>query len=395
MITIVIGGDVCPTGRIQNAFIEGSADAIFHDLLDDVTHADLSIVNLECPLVSHKTPIAKSGPVLGADVRCIQGFAAADWNILNLANNHSFDHGASGLRETIHTIEAAGLAYIGAGSNIEEAQKPCIQEMNGERIVIYSMAEREFSIADETSPGSNPFDLINCIGAIRQYKQDGIFIALIHGGKEFYSYPSPEMVRKCRFMIDMGADAVICCHTHCPLPWEIYAGRPIIYGLGNFIFEPLREAPASWYEGYLARLTVGGGRVCMEAIPYVQSFGQAGVRKMNDVEQKRFTNEMNRKNIEVQDVKFLAQQWRDYCHKQKSFYLEALFGCNRLMRKVHSMLQARLYSKRQVLRALNLVQCETHQEVLNTIFKYEKETSSSEFQKIILKGKKFGKFDET
>ena len=128
MIRIVIGGDIYPMGRIQNAFVEGNADAIFHDLLEEIAGADLSVVNLECPLVSKETPIAKPGGVLGASINSINGFVASKWNVLNLANNHSFDHGANGLQETIHTIQRAGLAHIGAGSNIEEAQRPFIKE---------------------------------------------------------------------------------------------------------------------------------------------------------------------------------------------------------------------------------------------------------------------------
>jgi len=50
-------------GRIQNAFVEGNADAIFHDLLEEISGADLSVVNLECPLISNETPIAKPGGV--------------------------------------------------------------------------------------------------------------------------------------------------------------------------------------------------------------------------------------------------------------------------------------------------------------------------------------------
>ena len=61
------------------------------------------------------------------------------------------------------------------------------------------MAEREFSIADDKTPGANPLDLINFVNAIRQHKQQGIFIVLIHGGKEYYPYPSPEMVRTMPF----------------------------------------------------------------------------------------------------------------------------------------------------------------------------------------------------
>ena len=371
MIRILIGGDVCPMGRIQNAFIEGNVDEIFNDLLGEIATADLSIVNLECPLISRQTPIPKAGSILGASIRCIQGFVAAKWNILNLANNHSYDHGASGLRETINTIKEAGLCVVGAGANIKGAQTPLVKEINGERIVIYSMAEREYSIADEKTPGANPLDLISFVNAIQLYKQQGIFIVLIHGGKEHYPYPSPEMVRRCRFMVDMGADAVICCHAHCPLPWEIYADRPIVYGLGNLVFEAGETMQDGWYEGYLAKLTIEEKQVCLETVPYFQSRTSLGAQKMNESARKRFLDEMQRKNGQIKDSSFLADQWAKHCRQKKDQYLAELFGYNRLMRKARSLFLRR-HSKNEVLTALHLAQCETHLEVLNSLFRDER-----------------------
>lgn len=375
MTTIIIGGDICPIGNIQKAFVEGNANEIFHDLLDDINTANLSIVNLESPLVSKETPIFKPGGVLNASVKAIKGFAAAKWNVLNLANNHSFDQGAKGLQETINTIRDAGLAYVGAGSNIEEAKRPFIKELPCKKIVIYSMAEREFSIADEKTPGSNPLDLINFIHAIRQHKRQGIFIVLIHGGKEFYPYPSPEMVRRSRFMVDMGADAVICCHTHCPLPWEIYAGCPIVYGLGNLVFEPLHEMLPSWHEGYLARLTIEGSQVHFEAVPYFQSKATSGAQKMDDSAKKYFLDEMEKKNRQIKDTEFLAEQWAKYCQQVKIGYLSSLFGYKKPMCKLQRLLLPLLHSKEEVQRALLLTQCETHREILNTLFKDERQAT--------------------
>jgi len=378
MIRILIGGDICPMGSIQNAFIEGNADEIFHDLLEEINNADISVVNLECPLISHETPIANKDAVLGANIRCIQGFTAAKWNVLNLANNNSFDHGTRGLEETIRTVREAGLSFLGAGENIKEAQTPFVKEINGERIVIYSMAEREFSIADENTPGSNPLDLINFVNAIHRHKQQGIFIVLIHGGKEFYPYPSPEMVRRCRFMVDMGADAVICSHTHCPLPWEIYAGRPIVYGLGNLVFEPLKKQSTTWHEGYLAKLTVDNGDVGFEAIPYFQSKALPGTQKMDEIERKRFLTEMQRKCTDLKDSALLQDQWMKYCRQKKEIYLTSLFGYNHLMRKIGNLLLKILHPKKEMLQALLLVQCETHREILNTIFKDERHGERSQ-----------------
>lgn len=372
MTTIVVGGDVYPVGNIQRAFIEGNAGEIFHDILEDIDEADLAIANLESPLVSRQTPIFKPGGVLSASIKAIQGFTAAKWRVLNLANNHSFDQGAEGLLETIGTIEKAGLDHVGAGANIKEALKPLIKEINGERIIICSMAEREFSVADEKTPGANPLDLINFVNVLRQYKQDGIFIVLVHGGKEFYPYPSPEMVRRCRFMVDIGADAVVCCHTHCPLPWEIYADRPIIYGLGNLIFEPLNETIDSWHEGYLAKMTIENGHIHFEAVPYFQSKFGTGAKKMDKDAKKKFFAEMGKKNSKVKDVEFLSEQWGKYCQQQKNQYLSFLFGYRKTLRKFHQFILPLLHSREEVQRALLLTQCETHQEILNTIFKDER-----------------------
>lgn len=373
MIRILIGGDICPMGNIQNAFIEGKAHQIFNDLLTDIANADLSIANLECPLITRETPILKAGTILGASSKCIKGFVAARWTVLNLANNHIFDHGKSGLRDTFQVIKQAGLSLLGAGLDIKEAKIPYVNEIKGRRIVIYSMAEHEYSIADEKTAGANPLDIINFVNAIHQYKQEGIFIVLVHGGKENYQYPSPEMVRRCRFMVDMGADAVICCHTHCPLPWEIYAERPIVYGLGNLIFESMGPVQDAWYEGYLAELNIEDQKVRLQIIPFFQSCVHPGAKKMDEKARKHFFNEMKRKNIEVKDNEFLEEQWTKLCRQQKEQYLTELFGYNRLMRKARSLFLRTLHSKKEVLNALLLARCETHKEILNTIFKVEKE----------------------
>jgi hypothetical protein len=379
MIRILIGGDVCPMGRIESEFVKGNADAIFHDLLEEIAGVDLSVVNLECPLITQETPIVKAGPILGVSTECVRGFTAAKWDVLNVANNHSYDHGARGLHETISVGKNAGLGIVGAGATIEEARLPYVTQIKGRRIVVYSMAEREFSVAGNDHAGANPLDLIGFVDAVQRHKQGGIFIVLIHGGKEFYPFPSPEMVRRCRFMIDQGADAVICSHTHCPLPWEIHSGRPIVYGLGNLIFEPFRKMPDPWHEGYMARLTVEEGRIRIEPIPYVQSREQAGACKMDHPTGAAFLDEMLKRGAQINNPGFIEEQWALYCRQARDPYLSMLFGYNKIMRKMRKLLLKTLHGKEGLLRALNLVQCETHREVLDNILKDEKgETRSSD-----------------
>jgi poly-gamma-glutamate capsule biosynthesis protein CapA/YwtB (metallophosphatase superfamily) len=367
MPTILIGGDIYPAGRIRPAFLEGNASTILHDLCEDVADADLAIVNLECPLIREKTPIAKAGPVLGAPSGCVQGFAAMQWDVLNLANNHSFDHGSRGLADTIRTIRDAQLEYVGAGENSESARTPLVKDIEGQRVVVYAMADNEFSAAAKNTAGANPLELVECVHAIRQYKRDGFFIVLIHGGNEYYPYPSPEMVKRCRFIIEMGADAVVCCHAHCPLPWEIYAGRPIVYGMGNLVFESSHDEPDGWYEGYLSKLTLQHSKILFEPIPYLQS-RTPGARRMDADHRERFLADMSQRNRRLEDPEFLEKRWTEHCRGKRDTYLALLFGLSRLRRRLREPLLRVWPGEAAVRQALLLVQCEAHREVLTTIF---------------------------
>jgi poly-gamma-glutamate synthesis protein (capsule biosynthesis protein) len=354
-------------GNVQNAFEEGRVNEIFHDLLAEIEGADLSIVNLECPLITSRAPIRKTGPVLGASVRCVRGLADARWTGVAIANNHIGDHGAMGVLETVNAATSAGLAVVGGGRNIEVARRPWVSNVSGERVVIYAMAEREYSIADEREGGANPLDMLEFCRAVSAYKQGGVFIVLLHGGVEHYPYPSPEMMRRCRFMVDMGADAVVCTHAHCPLPWEIYQDRPIAYGTGNLIFESDRRGQADWNVGYLARLDFCDGRVHMEPIPYHQSRDGIGARRMEEPERMRFMEVLERRNSEVADDRIVSERWKDYCRKARDDYLSGLFGYNRVMRKAKRWLLPLMHRNAEILRSLHLVKCESHREVLETI----------------------------
>jgi poly-gamma-glutamate capsule biosynthesis protein CapA/YwtB (metallophosphatase superfamily) len=379
MIRIIIGGDICPMGRVEKLFIEGTANELFNDLLGEIKNADLSIANLECPLIAEKTPIKKAGPALGASAKCVKGLKTSGLKAINLANNHSFDHGAKGLATTMNALDKEGIPHFGAGKNIEEARKPFKIDIDGHEIVFYSMAEQEFSVASNDSPGSNPFDMINFVYAIKDHKNNNLFIVLLHGGVEHYSYPTPETMRRCRFMIDMGADAVICGHSHCPQPWEIYKGKPIVYGLGNLIFEPFKQLAATWYEGYLAELIIDRKNIQFRPIPYFQSLENAGARKMQGVHYNSFMDKMRKRSALIVQPALLEKEWENYCSQREGEYLTDLYGYSRTMRKFASFLLPVLHPLSSILNSLLLVRNEGHREILDTILRIScKRHASSE-----------------
>ena len=117
---------------------------------------------------------------------------------------------------TINCLTENKIGYGGVGRNLQEASKPYFFERKGIKVGIYCCAEHEFSIATESTYGANPFDPLESLDHIIDMKKKcDVIIVLYHGGKEYYRYPSPDLQRICRKMVDKGADLVVCQHSHC------------------------------------------------------------------------------------------------------------------------------------------------------------------------------------
>jgi poly-gamma-glutamate synthesis protein (capsule biosynthesis protein) len=372
VVDILVGGDVCPIGRSTPYFGQGDAQAIFNDLLPEFKTADLTIVNLECPLIERVSPISKGGgPVLGADSGCIAGLKNAHVHVAGLANNHILDHGPEGVMNTIRVCREAGIEVVGAGANLESAGQVLSRTVNEVRIGFLAVAEHEFSIATETSPGANPLDLISFVSTVRQHRdQLDYLLVLLHGGKEHYRYPSPELQRICRFMLEEGADAVICQHSHCPGCYEVYREGFIVYGQGNLIFDDVSNPRPDWCKGYLVRLTIDPDTATqMHITPYLQSDAQAGARKMGQCEATAFEQQLEKESSLIRDTAFVQARWREYCRGQRYTYFNILRGHSRPMRGLNKLLHFSdmLYSEKELEVLRNVIRCETHREVLDTI----------------------------
>jgi len=255
-VQIIIGGDICPIGRNLPLFIAGEASGCFRDLLCAFKAADLSVANLECPLIEQPTPIRKTGPVMGVESACIEGLLASGIQVVGLANNHILDHGAAGLENTLRVCARAGIRTFGAGRNLAEAREILVVTAGSVRVGLLGLAEEEWSIATENSPGANPLDLIDCVRNITRRRESFDFlIVLLHGGSEGYQFPSPRLREVCRFLIEQGAGMVVCQHSHAAGCYESYSGGHIIYGQGNLIFDSA-ERNRVWEEGFLIQLSI-------------------------------------------------------------------------------------------------------------------------------------------
>ncbi len=368
-VKILIGGDLCPTGRVDTEIIKGRGADVFYDFKQVTDNQALSIINLECPLTIHDTPIPKTGPYLRAHPDCACELKRAGIDVVTLANNHTLDMGEQGLFDTLDCCKRAGLKTVGAGGNIEEATKALITTVNGINIAILNVAENEWSIAGPDRAGASPVDLIDNYYSIYETKQKADFILVIlHGGNEYYPLPSPRMKKTCRYFVDIGAHAVVCHHTHVPSGLEIYNDAPIVYSTGNLLFDWPGERPDDWYKGYMAELSIMRGKVnslCL--LPYVQCNPELAIKPM-----ARDTTDIFVENIEelsgiISDVERLEEKWKRFCDSRKLGYLNMLLCRNRIERKLLHLFHVWPFwraGKDQIRLLCSLVRCEAHQDVL-------------------------------
>jgi poly-gamma-glutamate synthesis protein (capsule biosynthesis protein) len=373
-VSVIIGGDVYPGGKHMTFFEQGAAVQIFGPLLSEFLEADFTIVNLESPLYDGNSPILKDGPVLKASTKSINGMKSAGICAVNLANNHVFDHGEAGLRSTMATCARAGIVTIGAGPNLEDARRIQVISAKGVRIGFLGLAEHEFSIAGHDSWGANPLDLIDYVRNVKKNCAEyDYLIVLLHGGCEHYPFPSPRLMDTCRFLVEEGATAVVCQHSHCAGCYEEYLGGLIVYGQGNLLFEDPNEGEA-WHEGFLVKLEISkDGSSGFGMVPYQQSKGGMGIKSFSSEEERDFVSKIQVRSENILRPGFVREVWNDYRLKRRHYYLSKILGHGCLTRRLNrtGAVTRTLYSRDSLLAVRNALTCESHREVLESIFDLE------------------------
>lgn len=259
-VRLVFVGDVMlddGPGRVVDAGRDPLAP--FAALLAD---ADYRIANLECPLATTGTAIPTKIYTFRADPRATRVLKGR-FDAVSVANNHSGDYGRAAFLETLSVLDGAGIRHFGGGRNLVEAHAPLWIERKGLRIAVLGYDEflpRAFE-AGADFPGiawSEDSHVISDIRAARAAGAD-IVIPFMHWGWEYEPGPNPRQRQLARAMIDAGADAVVGGHPHVTQGAEVYRGKPVIYSLGNFVFDGF-EAPEAKL-GWLLRLEIDQGGV--------------------------------------------------------------------------------------------------------------------------------------
>lgn len=367
---IIIAGDFAPKARLAKQVETRNFQEIFPDnLVDTIKSSDYSLVNFESPIIEKDfKPIKKCGPNLGCTPVAVDAIKYAGFTAVAMANNHILDYGADGLYKSIECCKNVGLDVVGVGKNLQEAEQTLYIEKKGKKLAIVNCCEHEFSIATETSAGANPLNPIRQYYAIQEAKEKADYVlVIVHGGNEHYQLPSPRMQETYRFFVDAGADAIVNHHQHCYSGYEIYNGKPIFYGLGNFCFDWEGTPSKKWTEGYLVELGFDVD-ITFKIYPYCQYGDQASVVLIHE---NHFDNNIKFLNKIIKDGSSLNKCIEEF-YENSTYNLESIFlpFRNRLLNYIWRKIYPKIISDKTRILVLAHLQCESH--VSRVLYKLNK-----------------------
>lgn len=370
---ILIAGDLAPQERVSELLCDGTYCDVLADLIPYTSKVDYSILNLEIPIKANAQAqhILKVGPVLCSPPNVTDMVKESGFDCVTLANNHFYDFGDEGVEETLAACKKSGLDTVGGGKNFQEASKILYKYINGQTLAIINCCEHEFSIATDTSGGSNPLNPIQQYYAIKEACEKANYVlVIVHGGHEMYQLPSPRMQETYRFFIDSGADAVINHHQHCYSGYEVYKGKPIFYGLGNLCIDSKKRQGTDWDNGYFVVINISSS-VIFDVIPYVQCNPNPIVRILGGYDANRFEERIRFLNSIIGNNSELSKEFEKFCkcrEKEILFRLSSYKYYRKLIRKlIHFGIINLKINKKKGLNILNLMNCESHRDVASFV----------------------------
>ncbi len=310
MARIVVASDWAPI-RAFEPVVSADPSAVYGDLLPALRAADLRIVNCECALTRADRPVWKSGAVFKGLPGHAAGLAAVPFEVACLANNHVFDYGPAGFKETLRVLERNGIRAVGAGLTFEEASAPLRVSAGGERIAVLNFSEGEDLTASTGGAGVCGWEVDRLADEARRAKERGEFvIAVGHAGLEYIPFPPPYVVAAFRSLSDAGADVVVGHHPHVPQGLETRRGRLIAYSLGNFAFF---QPPELHYRrvGFSLALEVEAGRLrSYGVLPY--RITERGLRTLGAEEERDFASALRRVSAPFGRPGGVEEAWQAY-----------------------------------------------------------------------------------
>ena len=190
----------------------------FKNVVDLFKNDDITIVNLEGTFTDYNVKVEKK-----FNFKATKDYAKVltygDVDVVSIANNHTYDYGNIGYKDTINALNEINMPYYGYDNYL-------IKEVNGIKIGFFGFLDIY---------GEKFYEVKKAINYLKENNCD-LIIASMHWGIEYDYEQSKEQVKMGHYLIDNGVDLVIGHHPHIVQGIEKYHNKYIVYSLGNFSF---------------------------------------------------------------------------------------------------------------------------------------------------------------
>jgi len=243
-IKVILVGDIMLDRGVTRVIEDKEEDFRFPFLkvADYFNQADIVFGNLE-GVISDKGHRVGSIYSFRVNPEAIKGLEYANFNVLSLANNHALDYTKTALEDCLTRIKEAGIEYVGAGFNEQEAYSAVIKEVDGTKIgfLAYTDLGPEVWRAVQGNSGiawisKNYFERIEQDIEKAKLEAD-ILIVSLHSGQEYTQELTSFQTEFSKMAIEAGADIIAGHHPHVVQRHEQYENGWIFYSMGNFIFD--------------------------------------------------------------------------------------------------------------------------------------------------------------
>ncbi|MCD7725782.1 MAG: CapA family protein [Clostridiales bacterium] len=248
-VTITFAGDILfdENYAVMSTMVQNGGDisnGIASDLIQEMKSADIMMINNEFPYSDRGTPVEGKQFTFRADPASVSYLDDLGVDLVALANNHAYDYGEEAFADTLATLEEAGITYVGAGNNLEEARRPVYYIIDNMKIAFIAATQIEKSDnpdtrgATESSAGVfRCWNGDNLIETVKEAKENSDFVIVyLHWGTENETEIDWAQEKQAPEVAEAGADLIIGDHPHCLQKIDVVEGVPVIYSLGNFWF---------------------------------------------------------------------------------------------------------------------------------------------------------------
>jgi len=201
--------------------------------------ADIAVGNLETPFTVRGSPADKRF-IFRAHPEHIPALHTVGFDVLSLANNHILDFAPESMDNTMAALEEMGIATVGAGHGEAAAHRPAVLEVKGIKVAFLAFAAPRWRNSPEVPTASDvawaePEPVRRTVAQARE--EADLVIVLLHMGTEYEAQANQQQRAVAHAAVEGGAALVIGHHPHVLQDVEVYRGVPIVYSLGNFVFD--------------------------------------------------------------------------------------------------------------------------------------------------------------